>query len=38
MYENLGNSQNLVEMNVDRTRWTYIDEKSGGSYRLHMLS
>jgi class 3 adenylate cyclase len=37
MYENLDNNQNLVEMNVDRTRWTYIDEKTGGSYRLYML-
>ena len=37
MYENLYNKQNLVEMNVDRTRWTYIDEKTGGSYRLYML-
>jgi adenylate cyclase len=37
MYENLDNNQNLVEMNVDRTRWAYIDEKTGGSYRLYML-
>jgi len=37
MYENLDNNQDLVEMNVDRTRWTYIDEKTGGSYRLYML-
>lgn len=37
MYENLDNNQNLVEMNVNRSRWTYIDEKTGGSYRLYML-
>ena len=37
MYENLDNNQNLVEMKVDRTRWTYIDEKTEGSYRLYML-
>ena len=37
MYENLDNNRNLVEMNVDRTRWTYIHEKTGGSYRLYML-
>src|ERR687894_671194 len=37
MYENQDNNQNLVEMNVDRTRWTYIDEKTGGSYRLYIL-
>ena len=38
MYKNLDNNQNLVEMNVDRTRWTYIDEKSGVGYRLYILS
>jgi class 3 adenylate cyclase len=38
MYENLDNDQNLVEANVDRTRWTYIDEKTGGGYRLYVLS
>jgi adenylate cyclase len=37
MYENLDNDQNLVEANVDRTRWTYIDEKTGGGYRLYVL-
>jgi adenylate cyclase len=37
MYENLDSNQNLVEMNVDPTRWTYTDEKTGGSYRLYML-
>ncbi len=37
MYENLDNNQNLVEINVDSTRWTYIDEKTGSSYRLYML-
>jgi class 3 adenylate cyclase len=38
MYENLDNDQNFVEANVDRTRWTYIDEKTGGGYRLYVLS
>src|SRR5215218_4127187 len=37
MYENLDSKQNLVEMNVDPTRWTYMDEKSGGSYKLYTL-
>jgi class 3 adenylate cyclase len=37
MSENLDNTQNVVEMNIDRTRWTYIDEKTGGSYRLYIL-
>ena len=30
MYKNLDNKQNLIEMNVDPTKWTYIDEKTGG--------
>jgi hypothetical protein len=38
MYENLDNDQNLAEVSVDRTRWTYIDEKTGGGYRLYVLS
>jgi adenylate cyclase len=37
MYENLDNDENLMEMNIDQTRWTYVDEKTGGSYRLYML-
>ncbi len=37
VYENLDNNDNLVEMNIDQTRWTYIDEKTGGSYKLYML-
>lgn len=37
MYENLESKQNLIEMNVDSTRWTYIDEKTGGSYKLYKL-
>ena len=37
MAENLDNTQNVVEMNIDRTRWTYIDEKTGCGYRLYML-
>lgn len=38
MYENLENNENLVDMNVDQTRWTYTDEKTGCSYRLYMLT
>lgn len=38
MYENLENNENLVDMIVDQTRWTYIDEKTGSSYRLYMLT
>jgi adenylate cyclase len=37
MYENLNSKQNLAEMNVDPTRWTYVDEKTGGSYKLYAL-
>ena len=37
MYENLDSKQNLVEMNVDPMRWTYVDEKTGGSYKLYTL-
>jgi len=37
MYENLDNKQNLVEMNVDPMRWTYVDEKTGSSYKLYIL-
>ena len=35
MYENLDSKQNFVEMKVDTTRWTYIDEKSRSSYKLY---
>jgi adenylate cyclase len=37
MYENLDSKQNLIEMNVDPMRWTYVDEKTGCSYKLYML-
>jgi class 3 adenylate cyclase len=37
MYENLDNKQDLLEMNVDSTRWTYVDEKTKGSYKLYTL-
>jgi adenylate cyclase len=36
-YEKLDSKQNFAEMNVDRTRWTYIDGKSGSSYKLYAL-
>ena len=36
VYEKLDSKQNLIEMNVDPTRWTYLDEKTGGSYKLYM--
>jgi hypothetical protein len=38
MYENLEINENLVGLNVDQTRWTYIDEKTGCSYKLYMLT
>jgi class 3 adenylate cyclase len=34
-YEKLDSKQNFVEMNVDARRSTYIDEKSGSSYKLY---
>ncbi len=37
MYENLDSKQNLIEMNVDHTKWAYVDEKTGRSYKLYML-
>jgi class 3 adenylate cyclase len=37
MYENLDSKQNLIEMIVDPMRWTYVDEKTGGSYKLYSL-
>jgi adenylate cyclase len=37
MYENLDSKRNLVEINIDPSRWTYIDEKSGHRYRLYEL-
>lgn len=36
-YEKLDSKQNFLEMNVDATRWTYVDEKTGCSYKLYML-
>ncbi|MFL6379680.1 MAG: adenylate/guanylate cyclase domain-containing protein [Nitrososphaera sp.] len=35
--KNLDGGQNLIEMNVDPTRWTYVDEKTGGSYKMYTL-
>ncbi|HJU95001.1 MAG TPA: adenylate/guanylate cyclase domain-containing protein [Nitrososphaera sp.] len=37
MYENLDSKQNLIEMNIDPTRWTYVDEKTESSYKLYIL-
>jgi class 3 adenylate cyclase len=37
MYEKLETKQNFAEMNVDPSRWTYIDGKSGSSYELYAL-
>jgi adenylate cyclase len=36
-YEKLDSKQNFAEMNVDRTRWTYVDGKSRSSYKLYAL-
>src|SRR5215208_5620374 len=38
MYEKLDSKQNFTEMNMDSTRWTYIDEKSRSSYKLYIHS
>ena len=38
MYEKLDNKQDFVEMNLDPTRWTYVDEKRGSSYKLYALT
>jgi class 3 adenylate cyclase len=38
MYENLDSKENLIEMNLDPTRWTYVDEKTGNSYKLYTLT
>ena len=38
MHENLEINENLVGLNVDQRRWTYIDEKTGCSYKLYMLT
>ncbi|HEY3094417.1 MAG TPA: adenylate/guanylate cyclase domain-containing protein [Nitrososphaera sp.] len=37
VYEKLANKNDFVEIKVDPARWTYVDEKSGSSYRLHAL-
>jgi adenylate cyclase len=37
MYENLDSKRNLVEINVDPSRWTYIDEKDGHRYKIYSL-
>jgi adenylate cyclase len=37
MYENLDSKRNLVEINVDPSRWEYIDEKSGDRYKIYEL-
>ncbi len=36
--KNLDSGQNLMEMDVDPTRWTYIDEKTGASYKMYTLT
>jgi adenylate cyclase len=38
MYEKLGDKQHFVEMHPDPTRWTYVDEKFGSSYKLYALA
>ena len=38
MYEKLDNKQDFVEMNLDPTRWTYVDEKRGSSHKLYALT
>jgi adenylate cyclase len=35
VYEKLANKDDFKEIKVDPSRWTYVDEKSGFSYRLY---
>jgi class 3 adenylate cyclase len=37
VYEKLANKDDFAEIKVDPSRWTYIDEKRGSSYRLYAL-
>lgn len=37
VYEKLANKDDFTEIRVDPARWTYVDEKSGSSYRLYAL-
>jgi class 3 adenylate cyclase len=37
VYEKLANKDEFAEIRTDPSRWTYVDEKSGDSYRLYAL-
>jgi class 3 adenylate cyclase len=37
VYEKMANKDDFEEIKVDPARWTYVDEKSGSSYRLYAL-
>jgi adenylate cyclase len=37
VHEKLANKDDFAEIRVDPARWTYVDEKSGSSYRLYAL-
>jgi adenylate cyclase len=37
MYEKMDSKENFTEINMDPTRWAYIDEKSGFSYKLYYV-
>ena len=37
VHEKLANKDDFVEIKIDLARWTYVDEKSGSSYRLYAL-
>lgn len=37
VYEKLVNKDDFAEIRADPARWTYVDEKSGSSYRLYAL-
>jgi adenylate cyclase len=37
LYENLADNQGFARLDVDPARWSYVDEKSGSSYRLYLM-
>ena len=37
MYERLDNKKDFAEMEVDNSRWSYLDERKGSSYKLYAL-
>jgi adenylate cyclase len=37
MYEKLDSKQDFAEIDLDLSKWSYIDERSGSSYKLYSL-